>query len=322
MRSFRLVHVGVAAALAAAAVTAVGLVESVTAAGSTSSVFTPIVPCRLADTRPAPDNVGVRSTPIAAGETVTFQVTGTNGRCTIPADATGIVANATAVNATAASFVTFWPSDAALPLASNLNVTAGSAPTPNQVTVALSAGGAVNAFNLAGTVDVLIDIVGYDEPGSGGGKGDKGDKGDTGPAGPACPATGCVLYVPASSAFQRSPATILTDGCVLEATIAILGLPLPEGAILQDVAVRYYDEDAGNGAANSSSAILLRGRAGSHGGVTASSAVKTADDDHDIDLILNTFATAPVEGPDQYVVEFGAGGPTQYFCGVKVTYGF
>ena len=66
----------------------------------------------VADTRPAPGNVGARGTPIAASETGTFQVTGANGNCIIPAQATRIVANATAVNATAvnataASFVTF-----------------------------------------------------------------------------------------------------------------------------------------------------------------------------------------------------------------------
>jgi hypothetical protein len=76
---FWLVHVGVAAALAAATVTAVGLVQSVAATGSGSaSVYVPIVPCRLVDTRPAPDNVGAQSTPLRAAEVVTFAVWGTN----------------------------------------------------------------------------------------------------------------------------------------------------------------------------------------------------------------------------------------------------
>jgi hypothetical protein len=47
------------------------------------------------------------------------------------------------------------------PLASNLNWTAGSPPIPNQVTVALSRDGAINVYNQAGTVDVVIDVVGY-----------------------------------------------------------------------------------------------------------------------------------------------------------------
>ncbi|MCU1395495.1 MAG: hypothetical protein JWM34_3923 [Ilumatobacteraceae bacterium] len=159
---FRLVHVGVAAALAAATVTAVGLAQSVGAAGGTSSVYVPIVPCRLVDTRPAPDNIGPRATPLGAAEAVTFSVWGVNGSCTIPNTATGIATNVTAVHPTADSYVTVYPADAnPRPTASNLNVVAGGAPTPNQVTVGLSATGAIAAYNNGGTLDLVIDIVGY-----------------------------------------------------------------------------------------------------------------------------------------------------------------
>ncbi|MCU1393042.1 MAG: hypothetical protein JWM34_1470 [Ilumatobacteraceae bacterium] len=158
----RLVHVGVAAAMAAATVTAIGLVPSAGATGSTASVYVPIVPCRLVDTRSAPDNVGPRETPLGAGEAVTFAVWGTNGNCTIPNTATGVATNVTAVDPTASSYVTVYPADAGQrPTASNLNVVAGGAPTPNQVTVGLSAAGAIAAYNNGGTVDLVIDIVGY-----------------------------------------------------------------------------------------------------------------------------------------------------------------
>lgn len=56
MGSFRFVHVGVAALLVAAAVSAVGELQTVNATGTASS-FVPIVPCRLADTRPGTDHV-------------------------------------------------------------------------------------------------------------------------------------------------------------------------------------------------------------------------------------------------------------------------
>jgi hypothetical protein len=163
MRQFRLVHVGVAAVLAAATVAAVGLVQSVTAATTGSpSAFVPITPCRLADTRPGSIHVGTRATPIGANEAVTFAVWGTNGNCTIPNNATGIATNTTAVNPTASSFLTVYPADASpRPAASNLNTVAGAAPTPNQVTVGLSATGAIDVYNLTGTVDVIVDIVGY-----------------------------------------------------------------------------------------------------------------------------------------------------------------
>ena len=94
-KSNLLVHAGVAGLLAAAAVTAVATVSSLAAGSGTRSVYVPIAPCRLADTR-ADSTVGGRGTPLGVGETHTFQVWGTNGNCTIPASATGIGSNVTA----------------------------------------------------------------------------------------------------------------------------------------------------------------------------------------------------------------------------------
>ncbi|MGZ4725567.1 MAG: hypothetical protein ACXV8L_15280 [Ilumatobacteraceae bacterium] len=149
---------------------AVGLVQSVTAANGPPSSFVPITPCRLVDTRPGDDHVGARPTAIGANEVVTLAVWGTNGDCTIPTTATGIATNTTAVNPTAGSFLTVYPADASpRPKASNLDYVAGSPPTPNQVTVGLSAAGAIDVYNLAGTVDVIVDIVGYYKPASGAG---------------------------------------------------------------------------------------------------------------------------------------------------------
>jgi hypothetical protein len=120
------------------------LAQSVGATGAASaSVYVPIVPCRLVDTRPAPDNVGAQSNPLRAAEVVTFAVSGTNGNCAIPTSATGIATNATAVHPTADSYITIYTADAVpRPTASNLNVVAGSPPTPNQVSVGLSSAGA------------------------------------------------------------------------------------------------------------------------------------------------------------------------------------
>ena len=132
-----------------------------TTGGGAGVVFVPITPCRLFDTRPAPNNLGPRTTPLGAGDTNLQSVTGTNGNCTIPAAASAVAMNVTTVNATATSFLTIWPADAPQPLASNLNWIAGSPPTPNKVDVKLSADGKIKLFNNGGTVDVLADIVGY-----------------------------------------------------------------------------------------------------------------------------------------------------------------
>jgi hypothetical protein len=125
------------------------------------SVFVPITPCRVMDTRAAPQTVGPRSKPLAAAETHTIAITGTNGNCTIPGDATGVSMNVTAVNPTADSFLTVFPADAPQPLASNLNYAAGQNPVPNAVTVDLSANGRISFYNNGGTADVVADIVGY-----------------------------------------------------------------------------------------------------------------------------------------------------------------
>jgi YVTN family beta-propeller protein len=57
--------------------------------------------------------------------------------------------------------MTIWPADKSQPNASSLNYVAGQPPTPNAVTVALSADGRIRAFNERGSVNVIIDIAGF-----------------------------------------------------------------------------------------------------------------------------------------------------------------
>lgn len=140
----------------------IGVVRATVASGE-RPIFVSITPCRLVDTRPAPTTVGTRATPLSPAETATFTVHGTNGNCNIPAGALAIDANVTITAPTSDGFLTMFPADAPLPNASNLNWTAGQAPTPNAVTVDLSADGKVKVFNERGTVNVIIDIVGYYE---------------------------------------------------------------------------------------------------------------------------------------------------------------
>ena len=154
------------AALGAAVAVSLGVggvaVTNAVVSTGEKAVLVPISPCRLFDLRPAPLTVGPRSTPLGPGETYTQPVHGVNGNCTIPADATAVAMNVTAVGGTAGSFLTIWPSDVSpQPLASNLNWVPGSPPTPNKVDVKLSATGSINLFNLTGDVSVLADVVGY-----------------------------------------------------------------------------------------------------------------------------------------------------------------
>jgi hypothetical protein len=166
LRTFR--HSRLAALLTAIGVTIASGGLAVVLAAKTDTiglgerpVFIPITPCRVMDTRPAPNTVGPRSTPIGANSTYSPTVVGANGNCVIPADALGLGMNVTIVNPTAVSFLTVFPNGAPKPLASNLNWTAGHAPIANAVTVRIGAAGKVSFFNNKGKVNVVADIVGY-----------------------------------------------------------------------------------------------------------------------------------------------------------------
>jgi hypothetical protein len=131
------------------------------APGDDDSTFVPITPCRLFDFRAGANNVGPKNTPLGTKVAYTQPVVGTNGRCSIPADAVGVAMNVTIVSPSAQSNLRVYPADAALPATSNLNWLPGQSPTPNKVDVKLSADGKIKLYNHAGTVDVLGDVVGY-----------------------------------------------------------------------------------------------------------------------------------------------------------------
>ncbi len=174
-------------AAVAVSIGAGGLITFASAAGGTASTFTPITPCRLLDTRvdgPATGETLPRSTPLGQGETLTVTARGNFGKCVaLSATATGAVLNVTTVNPSAGSFLTVWPADKDRPLASSLNWVPGQGATPNQVTTGLDSSGKLSLFNNAGTVDVIVDVVGvYEAAGS------VGSNGGVGPAGPAGPA--------------------------------------------------------------------------------------------------------------------------------------
>lgn len=154
--------IGAAIAVAAGA-GGVGVVNAVVDDGP-RSVLISIVPCRIIDTRDDPQfNVGPKSTPLGAGQTIEVHAAGgVNGECDqIPADAVGLALNVTAVQPTADTHLTIWPSDEDQPNASHLNITAGASPTPNAVTTGLSADGEFSIFNFQGAVNVIADVVGY-----------------------------------------------------------------------------------------------------------------------------------------------------------------
>jgi hypothetical protein len=135
------------------------------APGDSDSTFVPTAGCRVTDTR-GTSTVGPRNTPLGANQSFTVAIHGSNGECTgaleIPTDAVGVALNVTAVNATASSNIRIFPADLIeVPELSNLNVSAGAPPTPNKVDVKLSPDGEIKVYNFNGSVNIVIDIVGY-----------------------------------------------------------------------------------------------------------------------------------------------------------------
>jgi hypothetical protein len=156
------------AAVGAAVAVSLGAGGLMTASAEVSSGDKPVVisitPCRIADSRPAPDNIGARNGALGPDEAYTFMVHGTNGNCTVPTDAIGVVFNIGVVAPTASSFFTLWPADAPQPLTSNLNFVGGQAALSNAVTVKLSSAGPagrVSIFNKNGSAHFTADIVAY-----------------------------------------------------------------------------------------------------------------------------------------------------------------
>ena len=137
-----------------------GIVSATSPDGA--SAYVPIAPCRLADTRPA-SNVGPFASPLGAEQTFTFDGRGdVPGDCNLPATATGLQLNVTAVGATQLTNLRLYPNGTPTPTVSNLNPAPGAAPTPNAVTVKLDdTNGKFDVFNKFGQVDVIIDVAGY-----------------------------------------------------------------------------------------------------------------------------------------------------------------
>jgi len=140
-------------------------VTSVAGAAPGQSRFVPLTPARLLDTRDGSGQAGAGMVP--SNGTIRLQVSGRGG---VPTDdVVAVVMNVTATGATGPGFVTVWPSTAAQPTASNLNVEHAGQTISNLVTVQVGSDGAVNLYTMAAT-HLVADVAGYFTP-----------SGDTGP---------------------------------------------------------------------------------------------------------------------------------------------
>lgn len=119
---------------------------------TTRGRYMPIAPGRLLDTRP--DAVPA----LGAASTTNLQVLGAAG---VPASGVAAVAlSITAHQPTASTYLTCWPSLTTRPTTANVNGRIGASST-NLAVVRLGTDGKVSLYNLAGTVDAVVDVLGY-----------------------------------------------------------------------------------------------------------------------------------------------------------------
>jgi peptidase M23-like protein/fibronectin type III domain protein len=123
--------------------------------GGTGGEYTGVSPVRLLDTR-------TTGGPVGAGATMAVPVAGQVGLpgLTSVTPPTAVVLNVTVTNPTAAGFLTVYPSGGSRPLASDLDFSPGQT-VPNLVVVKLGADGKLALYNLAGSTDVVIDVLGW-----------------------------------------------------------------------------------------------------------------------------------------------------------------
>ena len=117
--------------------------------------FYVITPCRVLDTRyPA----GPRGGPaLGSNQTRVVQITGV---CGVPAGATAVAANVTAVAPTSTGFLSLYPTGVQWPGTTSLNYRAAKTRASSSI-VTLSANGQATVRNDGSTLNFIIDVTGY-----------------------------------------------------------------------------------------------------------------------------------------------------------------
>jgi hypothetical protein len=136
------------------------------AGGPTDAAFSGLIPARLCDTRKANAAYapGCSTGMVGAHGVLNLTITGVGGLpgLGLSNSPVAVVLNVTAVNATSASFVTVYPGPSSNPVpnASDLNIPSPFAVT-NLVVVKVGADGSINLFNQLGSVNLIVDVLGY-----------------------------------------------------------------------------------------------------------------------------------------------------------------
>jgi hypothetical protein len=119
----------------------------------------PVDPARVFDTRPDEETVdgdGKGNGPLPAGSTTCFKVT---GRAGVPANASAVIVNATAIQAASVGFITLFAKGSNRPQTSSLNFAPGGA-VGNTAIVQVGTGGEICVYNST-SVGLVLDVTSY-----------------------------------------------------------------------------------------------------------------------------------------------------------------
>jgi hypothetical protein len=131
-------------------------------AAAGGSLFRPVAPVRILDTRTRLGTSPTAATTVGAGQSIPLRA---GGRGQVPSLASAAVLNVTGVGATATTDVRVYPSTATqVPVVSNLNLVRGQ--TAADLVVVKLGNGSVRLRNSAGQVALLADVAGWFGPAS------------------------------------------------------------------------------------------------------------------------------------------------------------
>lgn len=125
-----------------------------------ASGFYTLTPCRLVDTR-LPDGP-LAGPALAAGAVRAFDLT--EASCGVPAGASAVSLNVTAVAAMARGSLTLYPGTGPVPVANSLSFGASSARANNAVVGLVAGTLSVASLQSSGTVHLVLDVNGYFAP--------------------------------------------------------------------------------------------------------------------------------------------------------------
>jgi len=216
-RITRKMRVG-AAITAVVAFAGVGITSAAGTAG-VASAFHTVVTERILDTR-------TTGAPLGAASTIDLVVPG------LPDDATAVSLNVTVTDGSHASFLVVYPATDTRPPTSSVNWSDVNA-VANSSTVVVHPDHTLRIYNDQGTVNVVIDLLGFYSPtpvgnGATGATGPAGPQGAVGPQGPQGPAGTAVYAGPQWGTIDRntigSPVGALRSGPYEGASVPPLGI--------------------------------------------------------------------------------------------------